>query len=134
MAARDAGTSGAVPCPGEPDTTQDRPTSLAPHDAADDEFAFACSLLLPHTGWGSTFGPDGQVTAVRLWDGDGAWAGRRLRHRPAGRTLPPVGDRVEELWAQVAGDDATPPARYRYGMTVTPDGSTVWLDDPGSTL
>jgi hypothetical protein len=57
-----------VPYPGEPDVTQDRPTSLAPHDASDDDFAFVCSLLLPHTGWGRTFGPDGQVASVRLWD------------------------------------------------------------------
>jgi protein-L-isoaspartate O-methyltransferase len=133
MAARDAGSSGSVPYPGEPDATQDRPTSLAPHDAADDDFAFACSLLLPHTRWGRTFGPDGQVASVRLWDGEGSWADvadGTVRQAGPGR----LWDRVEELWDNVTDDEGTPPARYRYGMTVTPDGSTVWLDNPGGTL
>jgi protein-L-isoaspartate O-methyltransferase len=108
MASRDAGTSGAVPYPGEPDVTQDRPTSLAPHDASDDDFAFVCSLLLPHTGWGRTFGPDGQVASVRLWDLDGSWADvadGTVRQAGPGR----LWDRVEELWDKVSGEDATTP-------------------------
>lgn len=133
MAARDAGTSGTVPYPGDPSTTTARPTSLAPQDAACDAFAFACSLVLSHTAWSRTYGPDGQVTTVRLWDRKGSWAdvadGTVWQAGP-GR----LWDQVEELWAEVTGGDGTPPVRERYGMTVTPHGSAVWLDHPGRVL
>ncbi|WP_327421143.1 protein-L-isoaspartate(D-aspartate) O-methyltransferase [Streptomyces sp. NBC_01230] len=133
MAARDAGGTGAVPYPGEPASVTERPTNLAPHEVAADNFAFACSLLLPHTACGRTLGPDGQVTSMRLWDREGSWADvADGTVRQAGPSR--LWDEVEVLWAKVTGDCGRPPARNQYGMTVTPDGSSVWLDHPGRLL
>lgn len=133
MAARAAGTTGAVPYPGTPSAPEERRTGLSPQDAADDGFAFVCSVALPATTWSRTQGLDGGVASVRMWDAAGSWAD------VAGGVVRQAGpvhlwDRVEELWADVTAADGRPPVRERYGMTAAPNGSHVWLDEPSRTL
>lgn len=80
---------------------------------------------------------DGSVMTWFVDHGTGAWASLRyvpdageFEVRQAGRRR--LWDEIDAAyrWWAAAGS----PGPDRYGITVTPDGQTVWLDEPGNAI
>ncbi|MDL4818426.1 protein-L-isoaspartate O-methyltransferase family protein [Actinomadura opuntiae] len=83
--------------------------------------------------WAATFHPDGPLAVLTVGT-DGTAEGRFTEpswFMPLhGQRLPQaVLDETRERW-KAAGE----PQASRYGITVTPDGQDVWLDEPGAVI
>ncbi|MEV5575010.1 methyltransferase domain-containing protein [Spirillospora sp. NPDC052269] len=87
-------------------------------------------LLVP---WAETVHPDGRLALFTV-KADGTAEGRfiaqaffmPLRDQ---RLLPRVGFDAVERWIRSGAPDFT-----RYGITVTPEGQTIWIDSPDNTI
>ncbi|WP_030775206.1 methyltransferase domain-containing protein [Streptomyces sp. NRRL F-2664] len=132
MTARDSGTAGSAPYPGDPENPDHRPTALGPAAPfTKDGFPFLLSLTIPGVALSSEPDDTGQVTGCRLWAADGSWA------RISDGTAYQAGPR--RLWDLAEGAHDTyqkngQPNRERFGLTVSVGGNTVWLDDPGNII
>ncbi|WP_329067099.1 methyltransferase domain-containing protein [Streptomyces sp. NBC_01429] len=114
-------------------------TSLDPRSVFGDEDAtFTAGVLVPDCRYSVGHGPDGEFT---LWLADhatGSWTS--VDFVPDGRTsygLRQHGPRA--IWDEVEAAyawwrEAGSPVRTRYGLTVTPAGQHLWLDEPGSPV
>ncbi|GAA3734675.1 methyltransferase domain-containing protein [Salinactinospora qingdaonensis] len=87
-------------------------------------------LVVP---WEPTFHPDGPLAVLRR-EGDGTAQGRFVGpahfmplHQQRSDTAAP--HETREQWEATGRPDLT-----RFGVTVTPEGQQVWLDDPGTPV
>ncbi|MGH3909220.1 MAG: hypothetical protein ACRDRM_00145 [Pseudonocardiaceae bacterium] len=112
-------------------------TMLDPCRVWDDEHAeFAIGLRVPgcpHMVFGP--GADDKTDEFTLWlfDGAGSWAS--VDYEPEGTDYAVDQYGPRRLWGEVEAayswwDGLRRPERERFGLTVTPDRQTVWLDDP----
>lgn len=99
----------------------------------DDDMAFTAGVLVPDTRYSVGHGPDGEFT---LWIADaasGSWASVDYVPGDTEFELQQYGPRA--LWDEVGTayawwHTAGSPARTRYGLTVGPGPTRVWLDHP----
>ncbi|MEV6122054.1 methyltransferase domain-containing protein [Streptomyces sp. NPDC052077] len=105
-----------------------RPSGLPATAITDNDFRFLAGMAVPGLVWQYDMGDDGSIAAARVWHPDGSIA--RLHFDGTAAEAGP-----RDLWTlledahrvfQVAGR----PAPDRYGITVSPRGQRVWLDDP----
>lgn len=112
----------------------ERATPLAPELATDDAEPFEFFSALFTGGYDYlTFTPSaGGPTETWIAHADGSWVchttdtGGTHRVRQGGPNR--LWDRIEQLHQQ--WHDLGTPQRQRFGLTVTPDAHTVWLDNP----
>ncbi|MFD7642027.1 methyltransferase domain-containing protein [Kitasatospora sp. NPDC059795] len=116
MPVRGIGGTGTTPVPPPlPDTYSSRPCSVAPTDLLDDGVHFLLTLALPRAMHRYTYDDAGEITAVHIWQPDGAWA--ELRCGIARQSGPRrILDTVET--AITAHRAAGRPTRDRYRLTV----------------
>ncbi|MFC5180040.1 methyltransferase domain-containing protein [Actinomadura harenae] len=87
-------------------------------------------ILVP---WAETVHPDGRLARFVV-NPDGTAEGRLIAQAffmplRDQRLLPRVGFDAVERWIKAGGPDFT-----RYGITVTPEGQTIWLDFPDNVI
>lgn len=112
----------------------ERTTPLTPEVATDDAEPFEFFSALFTGGYDYlTFTPSaGGPTETWIVHADGSWVchttdtGGTHRVRQGGPNR--LWDRIEQLHQH--WNDLGAPQRQRFGLTVTPDAHTVWLDDP----
>ncbi|WP_162890312.1 methyltransferase domain-containing protein [Streptomyces olivoreticuli] len=122
-------------CVHDPDDGVETRTGLDPRLAlGDDDAAFAVGVRVPGCRSTVGHGPDGEWT---LWLADavgGSWASVDYVPGETDFAVRQRGPRalwseVEEAYVWWQGVGA--PVRTRYGLSVTPAGQSVWLDEPG---
>ncbi|MEU1800866.1 methyltransferase domain-containing protein [Streptomyces sp. NPDC019937] len=117
--------------------THDSRTSLDPSFLSDDDAWFAAGVLAPGCQGATGQGPDGEWT---LWLADaasGSWAS--VDYEPGATEYDVQQHGPRRLWGELEAahawwTDAGRPARTRFGLTITPVGQQVWLDDPGNVI
>lgn len=133
MAVREAGTTGAPDYPhAAEDNAVARPTGLDPAALfGKDGFPFLLSLLLPGVALSSELDAAGTVTGCRIWTADGSWARvtAGTAHQAGPRNLWDQVEAAHQVWEEHDG-----PGRDRFGLTVTADGQTLWVDTPQHAL
>ncbi len=120
--------------PGEPTISACDLGSEDVYDMVAPPGAFAIGLVLPHCHKVV----DEDALVVRLHDPEsGSWA--RCAVTPGSRTQPVAECGPRSLWQEACaarswwvGNDRPGPSRF--GLTVTPYGQEVWLDEPGRPL
>ncbi|AEM82627.1 methyltransferase domain-containing protein [Streptomyces violaceusniger] len=117
--------------------THDSHTGLDPHVLGNDDAWFAVGVLVPGCQWATGQGPDGAWTLWLADAGTGSWASVDYEPDAVEYDVQQHGPR--RLWAEVEAAhawwaDAGRPARTQFGLTVTPAGQQVWLDDRGNAL
>ncbi|MFI2185402.1 protein-L-isoaspartate(D-aspartate) O-methyltransferase [Streptomyces sioyaensis] len=131
MKVREEGGTGSVPYPGEPQSISERASLLDPGQLAQEGFRFVQSLVLSEVGEGTELDDEGRVAGHRVWSRDGSWA--QVEDGVVWQGGPRrLWDAVEAAytWFESHGR----PVRERFGVTVTPQGQTFWLDDPRQHL
>ncbi|MFD8477995.1 methyltransferase domain-containing protein [Kitasatospora sp. NPDC059673] len=116
MPVRGIGCTGTTPVPPPlPNSCSSRPCSVKPADLLDDGIHFLLTLAVPRAMHRYTCDDAGEITAVHIWQPDGAWA--ELRGGIARQSGPRrILDTVES--AITAHQAAGRPARDRYRLTV----------------
>lgn len=118
----------------EPDETRPRHTSLAHHVVTDEANPFQFFAALRTGGYDQmNFTPDnGDPSETWVASPDGSWAchttGTDGTHHVRQGGPQRLWDRIEALheeWVALGQ-----PARERFGLTITRDSHTVWLDEP----
>ena len=103
----------------------------------DEDAAFTAGVLVPDCRYSVGHGPDGEFTIWLADHSTGSWACVDYVPGAAEYRLRQYGPR--RLWAEVEAayawwESAGSPERTRYGLTVTPTGQHLWLDDPGQLV
>lgn len=116
-----------------------RGSELGRGDLLDDSAVFAAGLLLPGVGWAVRHGAGHSVSLCLVDPATGSWAllrtpaepriGRSEVRQKGPRFLADELERAHGLWRE-----AGRPAPDRFGLTVTPDRQSVWIDDESSVL
>lgn len=114
----------------------ERTTTLAHEIATDDAGPFEFFGALFTGGYDYlTFTPSaGGPTETWIAHADGSWVCHTTdtegahRVRQGGRQR--LWDRIEDLHQE--WNELGRPERHRFGLTLTPDAHTIWLDDPAS--
>ncbi|MFI2375731.1 protein-L-isoaspartate(D-aspartate) O-methyltransferase [Streptomyces sp. NPDC018964] len=130
MKARDENSTGGVPYPGRSDNLTHRNAAFDPRDLGGEGFRFVHSLVVGEVGEAQEMS-GGTITGYRMWTSDGSWAHVEdgTVHQSGPRKLWDTVERAYE-WFESRGR----PTRERFGVTITPDGQTYWLDEPGQKL
>ncbi|MGH3326826.1 MAG: methyltransferase domain-containing protein [Streptomycetales bacterium] len=111
-------------------------TRLDPRAVSDDDAAFAVGVQVPGCRYTVGWGSGGEADECTLWLADpdtGSWACADYEPGLAEFAVEQYGPR--RLWEEVEAayrwwGHAGRPARERFGLTVTPEKQTVWLDGP----
>ncbi|WP_026129557.1 methyltransferase domain-containing protein [Nocardiopsis prasina] len=116
-----------------------RGSELGRGDILDASAVFAAGLLLPGVGWAVRHGAGHSVSLCLVDSATGSWAllrtpaepriGRSEVRQKGPRFLADELERAHGLW-----QEAGRPAPDRFGLTVTPDWQSVWIDDEASVL
>ncbi|MBL1102152.1 methyltransferase domain-containing protein [Streptomyces coffeae] len=112
-------------------------TTLDPHFLGDDDAWFAAGDLVPGCQQVVGHGPDGAWT---LWLADAASGScASVDYEPEAADFEVEQHGPRRLWdelmtAHAWWTAAGRPARTRFGLTVTPAGQRIWLDQPDNTL
>lgn len=119
---------------GEADATR---TGLDPSFLGDDDAWFAAGVLVPGCQWAMGHGPDGEWTLWLTDAGTGSWAS--VDYEPGATEYDVQQHGPRRLWSELEAahawwTDAGQPARTRFGLTVTPAGQHVWLDQPDNPV
>jgi len=127
MPVRGIGGTGTTPIPPPlPGSYSSRPCSVKPTDLLDDGIHFLLTLAVPRAMHRYTYNGDGEITAVHIWQPDGAWA--ELRGGVARQSGPRrILDMVET--AVAAHRAAGSPTRDRYRLTVEADRQWASVPD-----
>ncbi|GHF41180.1 protein-L-isoaspartate O-methyltransferase [Kitasatospora xanthocidica] len=109
-------------------------TAVRPDTLDDPSFLWTAQIAMPGTTR-LRMAADG-VTGRWFLHADGSWA--VLESRPDGTTRAFQGG-PRSLWSELEAAATAwisngRPVLERYGLTVTPEANTVWLDDPGSPV
>lgn len=131
MKAREEGSTGAVPYPGEPESISERSAVIGISGLEADGFGFVQSLALGEVGEATELDDKGEPIGYRTWSRDGSWAhvlGDRVRQGGPRH----LWDAVEKAHAWFTEHGS--PARERFGATITPGGQRFWLDEPGQAV
>ncbi|WP_146607671.1 protein-L-isoaspartate O-methyltransferase family protein [Spongiactinospora gelatinilytica] len=97
-----------------------------------------CAALAPRVGWYERGGPDGtSILLYELEDADGSWAA--CDQEPGADEYQVVQNGPRRLWDEVSGAYLRwvalgSPGYERFGMTITPNGQQIWLDNPSNTI
>jgi len=127
---RRAGTVAEPPAVRAGDHREPRPTR---YGAMDTVYQSDLRILLAVAASDIRFGQHSQrIEDVIARDGKGSWA--EVETREDGSHVVIEGG-PRQLWTEIGAlverwRELGSPARERYGLTITPDGQRVWLDDP----
>ncbi len=118
------------------DETTTRLDPREPFDPGDFDAVIVFGAMFPDCLQGLTVGDDGVHTRRLSHPPSGSWAS----FTPADHGVHTVRQHgPRRLWNEVEAAhrwwvDAGRPGRERFGLTVTPDGQWVWLDEPSRTV
>ncbi|WP_164543543.1 methyltransferase domain-containing protein [Streptomyces mobaraensis] len=131
MSVRDKGADGRVPYPGTPSSAHQKAATLDLSVLQEEGFRFLLSLVLHDVADASECDAHGHPNGHRMWARDGSWAhvteGKVKQYGPTR-----LWDRVEAAYAWY--DSAGRPNRDRFGVTVAPEGQSLWLDTPEASV
>lgn len=113
-------------------------TALDPRQVlGDDDAAHAVGVMVPECRSAVGGGPDGEWTLWLADESTGSWAS--LDYAPGAVEFEVWQYGPRTLWTEVGNAyrwwrQCGRPARNRFGVTVSPEGQRVWLDQPERTV